>query len=182
MSQVSKKAVKAGASPAIALLDPKYRRNLGEAIRAASCFGLKQVWYTGNRIEIAPGERLPREERMKGYAEVDLIQYDYFFEQFPKDVVPVAVEIMPGAELLPQFEHPEKALYVFGSEDKGIPSHIKKLCHKFVTIPTRHPLNLYTSIAITLYDRQCKNHPVENIIDIWKEPKHLSIYGGRLTK
>ena len=71
----------------------------------ASCFGVNQVWYTGNRVklEVEKGERLPREERMKGYSKVQLIQYDYFFDQF-KNVVPIAVEVRPNSENLSTFD------------------------------------------------------------------------------
>lgn len=117
---VGKFANQLGITPSIGLVNPKYPRNVAACIRAASCFGVKQVWYSGNRIQIEEGERLPREERMKGYSEVDLIQYDYFVDQF-KDVTPVAIEISPTAEVLTTFDHPENPLYIFGPEDGSIP-------------------------------------------------------------
>lgn len=176
----SNRIVRTGSAPAIALINPKYRRNLGEVIRAASCFGVDQVWYTGDRAELAPGERAPREERMKAYSDVELIKDSYFFDRFPKDVVPVAVEIVPGAELLPQFIHPDKALYVFGSEDGHIPSVIKRHCKRFVTIPTKHCTNLAAAVYITLYDRMVKRQaagldPVLPMREILKEER--TVYG-----
>ena len=71
-------------------------------------------------LDLEKRKRLPREERMKGYKDVDLIQFDYFFDQFPEDTVPVAIELRPNAEALPAFVHPEKALYIFGPEDGSI--------------------------------------------------------------
>jgi tRNA G18 (ribose-2'-O)-methylase SpoU len=56
--------------PAIILCNPKYPRNLGAVIRSASAFGIKHVLYTGDRIELDEKERLPREERMRGYRDV----------------------------------------------------------------------------------------------------------------
>lgn len=151
------KKVKNGILPAIALCNPKYPHNVGAAIRAASCFGIKQVWFTGNRVSLDPKgkERLPREERMKGYKEVELRQFDYFFDCYD-DAVPVAVELSEGAELLTQFEHPEKALYVFGPEDGSINQVMRKHCHRRVVIPTRHCTNLAAAIYIILYDRMLK--------------------------
>ncbi|MEQ8784791.1 MAG: TrmH family RNA methyltransferase [Pirellulaceae bacterium] len=107
-----------GIAPAIALVNPKFPHNVGKAVRAASCFGVKQVWFTGSRVSLEPrGKkyRLPREERMKGYRDVELRQFDQFFDQFDRDVVPVAVELRADSENLMQFEHPERALYVFGT-------------------------------------------------------------------
>jgi tRNA(Leu) C34 or U34 (ribose-2'-O)-methylase TrmL len=155
---MGKKAPKIGVTPSIALINPKFPHNVGAAIRIASCYGASQVWYTGNRIDLALGEkkRLPREERMKGYQDVDLIQNDYLFDQFPRDVVPVAIEVRKNAEPLHNFVHPENALYVFGPEDGSIPQVYLRHCHRFVVIPTRHCLNLAMAVGTVLYDRTAK--------------------------
>ena len=147
---------KVGKAPAIVLVNPKYRHNVGAAIRAASCFGVSQVWYTGDRIQLKPGERLPREERMKGYADVDLIQHNYPLDYFPKGTVPVAVELRPNAEPLNLFEHPENAVYCLGPEDGELPKGILNKCHRFVVIPTRHCVNLSAAIYLCLFDRLSK--------------------------
>ncbi len=80
---------KEGATPAVALVNPKYPRNVGAVLRSCSCFGVKQLWFSGNRVSLTPsgekGYRLPREERMKGYKDVELRNFDYFFEQFDDD-------------------------------------------------------------------------------------------------
>jgi hypothetical protein len=66
------------------------------------------------------GERLPREERMKGYRSVEMFRDDHVFDRFESGgVTPVAVELRPDAESLVAFEHPGDALYVFGPEDGG---------------------------------------------------------------
>jgi len=155
---IGKNAPKVGVAPAVALINPKYSRNVGSTLRLASCYGFRQVWYTGDRIKLDGAQRLPREERMKGYKEVDLIQYDRVFDQFARGIVPVAVEVRENSEPLTTFEHPENALYVFGPEDGSIPSVMLQHCHRFVVIPTRHCLNLATAVATILYDRMYKRH------------------------
>ena len=92
-----------GITPAIGLINPKYTRNIGSTIRIASCYGVKQVWYTGDRIQLDPKERLPREERMKGYKDVDFYQYDKFVDLFPAGTTPVAVEVRENSENLFDF-------------------------------------------------------------------------------
>ncbi|MGV8130636.1 MAG: TrmH family RNA methyltransferase [Candidatus Pacearchaeota archaeon] len=138
------------------LNNPKNSHNVAGVLRAASCFGFEQVWFTGDRVSIENGERLPREERMKGYAEVDLYQFDYPFDCFSEDVTPVAIELVENSESLITFEHPENAVYVFGPEDGSISQVFKKHCHRFVTIPTRHCTNLAAAVYITMYDRIAK--------------------------
>lgn len=156
---VGKSSPKIGLTPAVALVNPKYPHNVGSIMRAASCFGVRQVWFSGNRVSLTPEKgkyRLPREERMKGYKDVELKQFDYFFDEFTSDVVPVAIEVRPGAESLVDFEHPEKALYVFGPEDGGLEQVQARHCHRFVVIPSRHCTNLSAAVYIVLYDRMMK--------------------------
>jgi tRNA(Leu) C34 or U34 (ribose-2'-O)-methylase TrmL len=146
-----------GVTPAVALVDPKFPHNVGAAVRAASCYGVRQVWFTGDRVGLdgARGRRLPREERMRGYQEVEIRQADYFFDAFA-DAVPVAVELRRNAESLIEFEHPERALYVFGPEDGSLDRAVLARCHRFVVIPTRHCTNLSAAVYTVLYDRHAK--------------------------
>lgn len=155
-----KNKAKEGIAPAVALINPKYPHNVGAVKRACSCFNVKQLWYSGNRVPLdaKDGYRLPREERMKGYANVEIRNFDYFFEQFDKDVTPVAVELRPNSELLTNFVHPEKPLYVFGPEDGSIPQVMLQHCHRYVVIPTAHCTNLAAAVYIILYDRLLKMH------------------------
>ena len=148
-----------GITPAIAMINPKNACNVGAAVRAASCFGARQVWFTGNRVKLDPERgRLPREERMKGYKKVELRQHDYIFEQFGPDVTPVAVEVRANSENLMVFEHPENPLYVFGPEDGNISQVVRQHCHRYVIIPTAHCTNLAAAVYIMLYDRMLKRY------------------------
>jgi tRNA(Leu) C34 or U34 (ribose-2'-O)-methylase TrmL len=146
-----------GITPAVALINPKYPHNVGAAVRAASCYGVRQVWFTGERVRLdgSKARRLPREERMRGYAEVQIRNGDYFFEAFT-DAVPVAVELRDSAESLITFAHPENALYVFGPEDGSLGRAVLGRCHRFVVIPMRHCANLSSAVYTVLYDRHAK--------------------------
>ena len=146
-----------GITPSVILTNPKYSANVGAAVRACSCFGAKQVWWTGNRFNLEEGDRLPREERMKGYKDVELRQFDRPFEHFP-NAVPVAIELLPNSECLLDFVHPENAVYVFGPEDGNIAPVVRRHCHRFVSIPSKHCLNLAAAVYIVLFDRINKQY------------------------
>ena len=154
-----KNAKQLGQCPAIILTNPKYAANVGAAVRAASCFGAKQVWWTGNRVKLDDGQRLPREERLKGYRDVEMRQFDYPFEHFKGEgIVPVAIELVDNAEWLFSFEHPKNAVYVFGPEDGSIEQVYRRHCHRFVKIPMRHCANLAAAVYLVLYDRAFKHY------------------------
>lgn len=145
-------------TPAVALIRPKFPHNVGSTLRACSCFGATQLWFTGDRVPLEPheGYRLPREERMKGYKDVQIINDDRFFDRYNGDVTPVAVELNKSSELLTTFEHPENALYVFGPEDGSLGSVTLRHCHRFLAIPAAHCLNLAAAVNVVLYDRRMK--------------------------
>ena len=155
--QVGKEAPKVGVTPSIVLINPKTAFNAGMVVRLASAYGVSQVWYTGARVDqdIRRLGRIPREERMKGYKDVSIINYEYPLEQF-KGAVPVAVEVRENSIPLHLFEHPENAVYVFGPEDGSLPRSVLTCCHHFLIIPSRHCLNLATAVGIILWDRLYK--------------------------
>jgi len=146
-------------TPSVVLFDPRYPHNVGAAVRACSCFGVSQVWLQGTRVaeQVADAKRLPREERMKGFSDVTLVLEDRPLDAF-RSVVPVAVELLQGAENLLAFEHPENAIYLFGPEDGSIPYTVRGQCHRRVFLPTRHCTNLGAAVYLVLYDRLMKRY------------------------
>jgi tRNA(Leu) C34 or U34 (ribose-2'-O)-methylase TrmL len=158
---------------AVVLINPKTPYNVGSAIRACSIFGVPTLRWTGKRITTAQGRqkagsglkgnrgRLPREERLKDYTNVDWREATS--EKVVSDLaaqgfVPVAVEVRDNAERLHEFVHPERAVYVFGPEDGSVPKGVLAVCHRFVVIPSanRSPLNLAAALNVVLFDRYVK--------------------------
>jgi tRNA(Leu) C34 or U34 (ribose-2'-O)-methylase TrmL len=136
--------------PAVVLVNPKYSHNLAAAIRACSCFGVNELLYTGSRMGLKFGERLPREERMKGYKSVEWKRNDF---PLSGRGTPVCVEVMENSAPLTTFEHPEDAIYVFGPEDGGVPKAFRLNCFQFVHIPAHHCLNLAAAVNVVLAHR-----------------------------
>jgi tRNA C32,U32 (ribose-2'-O)-methylase TrmJ len=60
----------------VLLIDPKYPHNVGNALRACAVLGASELLWTGSRVRHpdrwGPGERLPREERLRDYRSVVL--------------------------------------------------------------------------------------------------------------
>src|SRR3569833_1932059 len=145
---------------AIALINPKYPHNVGGVVRAASCYGASHVFYTGERMldQVSTLSRLPREERMKGYRDVEWRHEEFFLDILDRDITPVAGEFRRYAESLFDFVHPEKAVYIFGPEDGGIDGATLSRSHRFVVVPTYHSMNLASAVNVVLYDRAAKDH------------------------
>lgn len=139
----------------VVLIRPKYAHNVGAAIRNAAALGIENVYWTDDRFNLAEMGRIPREERYREYQDaVHAERDDRPFDRFDSGVTPVCVELVETAELLHEFEHPERAVYVFGPEDGSVPKAIRVLCHRFVAIPSLHCLNLSVAMGTVLAHRR----------------------------
>lgn len=141
--------------PGVLLTNPKHAHNVATVIRSCSCFGIKELVWTGKRVDPAYYDRLPREERMKGYSNVNWQMTERPFDLFP-DAVPVCVDLLTNAGNIKYFEHPKNALYVFGPEDGSVSQMFRRHCHHFIFIPSAHCLNLSAAVNIVLFDRVIK--------------------------
>lgn len=140
----------------VVLINPKYVRNVGGVLRTCSSTGIDNLVWTGNRVNPHDYDRLPREERMRGYADVQWATSERPLDLFGKGITPVSVEVVENAEPLNDFIHPERAVYMFGPEDGSIPQVYRALAHRFIKIPARYCFNLSVAVGAVLVHRLCQ--------------------------
>lgn len=139
---------------AIALDNPKHGSNVGGAMRAAQVYGAGLIVVSGPRAKAHA--RHPT-DTMKAWRHVPLLLVGDVFEVIPYGCVPVAVEILPGAQPLPSYEHPERAFYIFGGEDATLGRRVTERCRDRVFVPTNGCMNLAATVNVVLYDRMAKD-------------------------
>lgn len=145
-----------GIAPAVVMYDTKYAKNAARALRNCSAYGVGQLWITGDRwtdewVGRKGKPRPPREERMKGYAEVDVVRCDMPLVAFdPKTCVRIGVEVNKTAQNIAFYDFPENPVFVFGPEDGSLPKTARMECSEFLILPTRHCLNLADAVGQTL--------------------------------
>jgi tRNA(Leu) C34 or U34 (ribose-2'-O)-methylase TrmL len=138
---------------AIGLFHPKDRNNVGSVLRAAWCYQASLVVTTGDRY------RQASTDTFKTTRHLPLLQVDDLFDVVPFDCVPVAVDLLPGAIPLPEFNHPHRAYYIFGPEDGTLGAKITDRCRHAIVVPTRGCMNLAATVNVVLYDREAKRWP-----------------------
>ena len=139
----------------IGLYNPKSPENVGSVMRAAGCYGVASVFYTGKRYERA---RDFVTDTKKVHQDIPLIGIDDLKKILPLGCVPVAVELVEGARSLPEYTHPDRALYIFGPEDGSLDKDIRDWCEDVVYIPTTGCMNLAATVNVVLYDRLAKGN------------------------
>ncbi len=138
---------------AIGLINPKSPDNVGSVLRAAGCYGVDTIYYTGTRFARAAKYQLDTRQRSETIA---LTAVTSLLAQRPPGWQLVCVELAEGATALPVFRHPEQALYVFGPEDGSIDQAIIDAADAVVYVPTIGCMNLAATVNVLLYDRLAK--------------------------
>ncbi len=142
----------------IGLINPKSPTNVGAVMRAAGCYQVSSVCYTGVRYERAAKYNTDTKNMIKSIplnAQVSLL------DNLKPETKIVCVDLVEGAIALPDFNHPDDAIYIFGPEDGTIDQDLIDKAHAVVYVPTIGCMNLAASVNVVLYDRLAKS---ENVI------------------
>ena len=138
----------------IGIYRPKTEMNIGTLWRSAFLFGASFIFVIGKRYRKQPNDT-PNTE-----LHVPLFEYkdwEDFLEHVPHKCEVVCIEMAESSTNLIEASHHERAIYVLGAEDKGIPEEYLE-GHQVLTIPTIKPfsLNVATAGSIVMYDRISK--------------------------
>ena len=137
----------------VGLVNPKSPENVGSVMRAAGCYGVDEVYYTGNRFELARRFATDTKQMVE---KIPLLGVDDLMAFIPQGCVPVVVDLIDGATPLPDYVHPERAFYIFGPEDGTLDPALYGSVKGVVYGPTPGCMNLAASVNVILYDRLAK--------------------------
>ncbi len=138
----------------LGLSNPQSPSNVGAVMRAAGCFGVDAVFYTGVRyIRSARFHTDTQDVSQK----IPLSGVDCLLDSVAEDTQIVCVELVEGAIPLPEYQHSDKALYIFGPEDGTLTQRMIDRADAVVYVPTIGSMNLAATVNVVLYDRMAKS-------------------------
>jgi len=138
----------------IGLINPKSPTNVGAVMRAAGCYQVDSVYYTGVRYDRAAKFHTDTHNTRRT---IPLFGVESLLNVLPTDMKLVCVELAEGATPLPYFQHPTNAFYIFGPEDGTIDQATVDRADDVVYIPTTGCMNLAATVNVVLYDRLAKS-------------------------
>ncbi|WP_298441933.1 RNA methyltransferase [uncultured Ferrimonas sp.] len=138
----------------IGLTNPKSPTNVGAVMRASGCYGVDEVRYTGARYERAAKFHT---DTHSASSAIPLTAVADLRENLPAGTKVVCIELVEGAVPLPQFVHPEQAIYLFGPEDGSLSQEVVSAADGVVYVPTNGCMNLAATVNVLLYDRMAKS-------------------------
>lgn len=145
----------------VAVYRPKNEINIGTLWRTANLMGASFIATIGHRYRAQSSDTLHSPDH------VPLFHYQRFEDfrnNMPYNTSLVAVELTPESKGLKNFVHPERAIYLLGAEDNGIPPEVLDRCRFAIKIETERSLNVAVAGSIVLYDRSTKTHFQERVI------------------
>ena len=136
----------------IGLHSPKNNINVASVLRASGCYNASFVATTGKRYEKSSVDTQSR------FRHAPLFHTDDLKDIIPYGCVPVAVELIEGAQDLTNYKHPESAFYIFGPEEGSLGKKTTDWCRDVIYIPTDYCMNLAATVNVVLYDRLAKQN------------------------
>jgi tRNA G18 (ribose-2'-O)-methylase SpoU len=137
----------------IGIYAPKREINIGTLWRSAQIFGASFIFTIGRRYEKQSSDTT------KADRHIPLYNYKTFteFNRLRPNAAPlIAIEQNKNSKDIKDFIHPERAVYLLGAEDYGIPPKILNKCQEVIHISTPLCLNVAVAGSIVMFDRQNK--------------------------
>lgn len=160
----------------IGLTNPKGVENVGAVMRAAGCYQADQVLYSGQRYDRAVKMTTDTKNvsSIIPLINIETLNAETLIDAVEPDTQIVCVDLIQGASPLPSFQHPEKALYIFGPEDGTISQKVVDRADHVVFVPTIGCMNLAASVNVLLYDRLAKSARADAGDDLIKQSKDVN--------
>lgn len=137
----------------IGIENNKFPKNIGTLWRTAMNFDATFIFTIGDRYKHQWTDT-PKVSRHKPLLHWETPEQ--FKANVPVKAKIIGIEIIECATDIVQFEHPECAIYVLGSEAGGMTEEMLALCDEVVTIPTTRCANVAIAGTIVMYDRYFK--------------------------
>jgi len=134
----------------IGVFEPKTEMNIGTLWRSAHKLGASGIFTIGKRYKKQPADTT------NALLHVPLRNYDDW-EDF-KSHIPEQCQIVPiemGGHPLSNIIHPERAIYLLGAEDYGIPKEITDKCKLVISLESigQNSYNVAVAGSIVMYHR-----------------------------
>lgn len=141
----------------IGIFHGKTPMNVGTLWRSAYQMGAAGIFTIGRRYPKQASDTL------QAYRHIPLRDYESlsdFISAIPYDCPVIGVEM--GGKTLAEFKHPERAIYLLGSEDSGLSKAALERCHRIVSLPSvrTNSYNVAVAGSLVMYDRMVKRQGV----------------------
>jgi tRNA G18 (ribose-2'-O)-methylase SpoU len=134
----------------IGIYHTKTEFNMGTLWRSAYQLGASGIFTIGRRYKKQSSDtyKVFRHVPLRHYAD-----FNDFQTHRPLGAILVGIEM--GGIPLSEFSHPQRAIYLLGAEDHGLPEKILEQCNMVLSLESIGPLSYNVAVAgsIVMYHR-----------------------------
>lgn len=136
----------------VGIYHAKTEANVGTLLRHATLYGAAFVFTIGPRYRRQASDTCDTTRHVPLFEHDDL---DSLIANLPYGCPLVGIELDPRARVLGDYAHPERAAYLLGAEDHGLPPVVTDRCHSLLRIPTpgRESMNVAVAGTLVMHDR-----------------------------
>lgn len=134
----------------IGIYRPKTEENIGTLWRTAFIYGASFIFVVDAKYKRKSTDIL------KVWSKIPLFQFetmDAFLSTVPYSCKLIGVEMGNDSIPISRYKHPDRAIYLLGSEDNGLPDILKNKCYELICLPGEISLNVAVAGSITIFDR-----------------------------
>lgn len=137
----------------IGIYRPKTTENMGMLWRCAHNFGASFLFTIGARYRRHPADTTDAAKHVPLFQYAD---FSAFAAALPAESRLVFIEQSGESRSINATVHPERAVYILGAEDSGIPDELMR-GHQVIHVDTARCLNVAVAGALVMFDRQSKS-------------------------
>lgn len=137
----------------IGIQNAKTKENIGTLWRSADILGAAFIFTIGKRY------KKQATDTMKSFRNIPLYNYETFedfYKSMPYDCQLIGVELDEKSVPVINFIHPQRGIYLLGSEDGGLTKEALTKCHQLVQLPGNYCMNVSVAGSLIMYDRIIK--------------------------
>jgi len=140
---------------AIGIYGGKTASNVGTLWRSAHLYEAALIFTVGARYRHQSSDtpHTPLHTPLMHFRDVDDL-----IEHLPDSATLIGVELDPRGTPLGEYCHPQRAVYLLGAEDRGLPQSVLDRCHDLIQIESARPQSMNVAVAgsILLHHRHAK--------------------------
>jgi tRNA(Leu) C34 or U34 (ribose-2'-O)-methylase TrmL len=137
----------------LAVYQPKNIVNTGTLWRSGFILGADFFCVIGKRFKRQCSDTYKSDRHIPMF---EYQSFDDFVKGLPRDCRVVGVELSPDAVPIEGYKHPQRAVYLLGSEDNGLPAYVLRNCHDLIRLKGERSFNVAVAGSIVAYDRAAK--------------------------
>lgn len=144
----------------IGIYHPKHGANVGSLWRSAHILGASFLFTVGHRY------RYEITDTTQATKSIPLYHYDTLdsmIDHLPFACPLIGIELHERAHKIQTFVHPDRAVYLLGSEDSGLPPNVVNRCHTLVQLPGQFCFNVATAGSLVLFHRWQQFDELESV-------------------